>query len=214
LITLIIDGGQYKAKQGDNILWTALDNGLYIPHLCAIRKAQNKSAACRLCLVEIEGKLSPVTACNEPVKDGMQIFLNTEKVNRLRKTVFELLLSHHRIDCDHCDKNGNCAMQDISAKLGLKLKLRRFRPIPRNLPVDNSHPLFYYDPNKCVLCGKCIWVCQTIGNGAIDFAFRGIKTAVSTFAGNPFIEVKCDSCLRCVNICPVGSLVAKKNVSH
>jgi bidirectional [NiFe] hydrogenase diaphorase subunit len=214
LITLTIDGGQYKAKQGDNVLWTALDNGLYIPHLCAIRKAETKSAACRLCLVDIDGRFSPVTACNVPVKDGMKISLNTERVKRLRNTVFELLLSHHRIDCAHCDKNGNCTLQDISAQLGLKLKLQRFRAIPSNLPVDYSHPLFYFDPNKCVLCGKCVWVCQTAGNGAIDFAFRGIKTAVSTFAGSPFIKVKCDSCLRCVNICPVGSLVAKKNINR
>jgi bidirectional [NiFe] hydrogenase diaphorase subunit len=210
MITLTIDGVQCKAKQGAKLLWTSLDNGLYIPNLCAIRKAKTQSATCRLCFVEVEGWINPVTACTKTIKEGMKVHLNTARVKKIRNTVFELLLSHHKIDCAHCDKNGNCDLQNISAYLGLKLKLEKLRPIPSNLPVDNSHPLFYYDPNKCVLCGKCIWVCQTTGNGAIDFAFRGIKTAVSTFASIPFNKAKCNSCLRCAKICPVGSLVTKK----
>ncbi len=187
----------------------ALDNSVYVPNLCAIREADLPFGACRLCFVEIEGRSSPVTACSEPVEEGMVVHTRTPRVDRLRRTAFELLLSHHHLDCRNCSKNKNCELQRIASRLGFKLKLQRFRPIPRSLPIDSSHPLFIYNPNKCVLCGKCVWVCQEHGIGAIDFAFRGIDTRVSTFDNVPLIDSKCDSCLQCVDVCPVGALVRK-----
>ncbi|MGA7677838.1 MAG: 2Fe-2S iron-sulfur cluster-binding protein [Dehalococcoidia bacterium] len=212
MFTLTIDDIKVKAKEGTNILWVALDNGLYIPNLCAIREAHPSFASCRLCFVEIEGRDAPITACTEPVSDGMVIHLNTTKVKKLRNTAFELLLSHHHLDCAHCAKNRNCELQNTASRLGLKLKSKRLRRIPRNLPVDSSHTLFTYDPNKCILCGKCVWVCLQQGSGILDFAFRGIDTIVSTFSGMPLTEVGCTSCLACVAVCPVGSLVAKPGV--
>jgi predicted molibdopterin-dependent oxidoreductase YjgC len=80
------------------------------------------------------------------------------------------------------------------------------------MPIDTSHPLFTYDPNKCVLCGKCVWVCNERGTGAIDFAFRGIDTKVSTFANVPLIDSNCNSCLECVEVCPVGALIHKEKI--
>jgi len=211
LVTLTIDGTEIRAPEGDRLLWAALDNGIYIPNLCAIREADLPFGACRLCFIEIEGKNAPVTACSEPVAEGMVVHTRTPKVNRLRRTAFELLLSHHHLDCRNCFKNTNCELQRIALRLGFKLKLQRFRLIPRSWPIDSSHPLFIYDPNKCVLCGKCVWVCQEHSIGAIDFAFRGIDTRVSTFDNVPLIDSKCDSCLQCVDVCPVGSLVRKDN---
>jgi formate dehydrogenase major subunit/NADH-quinone oxidoreductase subunit G len=143
----------------------------------------------------------------------MVVHLNTPKVQRLRNTAFELLLSHHKLDCGHCAKNRSCELQSIASRLGLKLKLTRLRQIPRDLPVDSSHPLFTYDPNKCVLCGKCIWVCHEQGTGILDFAFKGIETRVSTIESIPLAEAGCNSCLACVAVCPVGSLVSKPGVS-
>ncbi|MBN2462561.1 MAG: (2Fe-2S)-binding protein [Dehalococcoidia bacterium] len=213
MLTITIDGIEVKAKQGTNILWVALDNGLYIPNLCAVREATTPFASCRLCFVEIEGRNTPVTACTEPVSDGMVVHLNTPKVKRLRNTAFELLLSHHHLDCAHCAKNRTCELQNIASRLGLKLKTKRLKRIPRNLPIDSSHTLFTYDPNKCIICGKCVWACQVQGSGILDFAFRGIDTVVSTFSGMPLAEAGCTSCLACVNVCPVGSLVAKPGVS-
>ena len=212
-VTLIIDGSEIKCNKGDNLLWVALDNGFYIPHLCAMRDIDPPLASCRLCFVEIEGRNTPVTACTETVSNGMVIHLNTPKVQRLRNTAFELILSHHHLACRSCAKNGSCELQKIAAKTGFKLKLKRFRRIPKELPVDSSHPLFIYDPNKCVLCGKCVWVCQEYGNEVLNFAFRGIDTVISTFNGIPFAEVKCNACMACVAVCPVGSLVAKPGVS-
>lgn len=213
LITLTIDGVEVKAEQGANLLWAALDNGFYIPNLCAVREVDPPFASCRLCFVEIEGRNAPVTACTETVSDSMVVRLNTPRVQRLRNTAFELLLSHHHLDCRNCAKNRNCELQNIASRLGLKLRLKRFRPIPRELPVDSSHPLFTYDPNKCVMCGKCVWVCHEQGTGILDFAFRGIDTIVTTLAGIPLAEAGCNSCLACVAVCPVGALVAKPGVS-
>lgn len=214
MITLIIDDIEVKAEEGTNLLWAALDNGLYIPNLCAIREAAPPLTSCRLCFVEIEGINTPVTSCSEKVKDGMVVHLNTPKVQRIRNTAFELLISHHHLDCAHCDKNRNCDLQNIAKKMGLKLKLERFHSIPRELPVDSTHPLFYYNPNKCILCGKCIWACHQEGSGILDFAFRGIDTIVTTFAGLPLVDSGCTSCLACVSVCPVGSLVLKSDMKH
>ncbi|HIE16997.1 MAG TPA: ferredoxin, partial [Dehalococcoidia bacterium] len=170
-------------------------------------------ASCRLCFVEIEGRSAPVTACTEPVSDGMVIKLNTPRVKRLRNAAFELLLTHHHLDCRNCAKNRKCELQNIASQLGLKLKPKRLRHIPRELPIDSSHTLFTYDPNKCILCGKCVWVCHEQGSGILDFAFRGIDTVVSTFSGIPLAEAGCTSCLACVAVCPVGALVTKAGIA-
>jgi len=213
LVTLTIDGVEVKAQEGVNLLWAALDNGLYIPNLCAVREVDPPFASCRLCFVEIEGRSAPVTACTETVTDNMVIRLNTPRVERLRNTAFELLLSHHHLDCRNCAKNRDCELQNIASRLGLKLRLKRFRQISREVPIDSSHPLFTYDPNKCVICGKCVWACHEQGTGILDFAFRGIDTIVTTLAGIPLAEAGCNSCLACVAVCPVGALVAKPGVS-
>jgi bidirectional [NiFe] hydrogenase diaphorase subunit len=209
MVTLTIDNIKIKAKKGSNLLWVALDNGFYIPNLCALREFKTPSASCRLCFVEVVGVKSPVASCTVSVAEGMVVQLNSDKVKRIRNTAFELLISHHPVECANCRKNRNCELQNIATKLKLKLKLNRFRQIERNLPIDASHSLFDYNPNKCVLCGRCIKVCQKKGNGTLDFAFRGIKTIVSTFNGIPLSEACDTSCLACVDVCPVGSLVRK-----
>ncbi len=209
-VVLTIDGREVKVREGERLLWAALDHGIYIPNLCAIREADLPYGGCRLCFVEIEGRRGPVTACTQPVEDGMVVHTNTPQVKRLRRTAFELLLSHHHLDCARCPRNRTCELQKIAAREGFKLKLQRLRRIPRDMPIDSSHPLFSYDPNKCVVCGKCVWVCQKRGVGAIDFACRGLETRISTFNNMPLADANCDSCLECVRVCPVGSLVAKE----
>jgi bidirectional [NiFe] hydrogenase diaphorase subunit len=213
IITLSIDSREVRAKEGQKLLWAALDHGVYIPNLCAMREADLPFGGCRLCLVEIEGRRSPVAACSQQVEDGMVVRTDTPQVKRLRRTAFELLLSHHHLDCAHCPKNKKCELQRIATHQGFKLKLERLRRIPRDLPVDSSHPLFTYDPNKCVICGKCVWVCQRHGVGAIDFAYRGLDTRVSTFDNMPMVDAKCDSCLECVMVCPVGALTERNGAA-
>ncbi|MFH1087060.1 MAG: 2Fe-2S iron-sulfur cluster-binding protein [Chloroflexota bacterium] len=208
-VRISIDGHEIKAAEGQRLLWAALDNGFYITNLCAVKGEEPPWASCRLCFVEVGGVDSPVAACTQPVADGMAVRLDTPKVRRLQRAAFELLLSHHHLDCRRCARDRGCALQDIARRLKFKLKLTRYRLVPRDLPVDSSHPLFVFDPNQCVLCGKCIRVCQQQGTAVLDYAFRGIDTRVSTFAGMPLAETKCNSCLACVAVCPTAALVAR-----
>ena len=209
-VSLTIDGKEIRAAEADKILWAALDNGIYIPNLCTIRDAF-QPAACRLCFVEVEGYRQPVTACTESVREGMVVNTRGAKALRLARTGFELLLSTHPVDCAHCPKNRSCELQRIAAHLGIKLKTKRFRKLERKLPVDSSSPVFTYDPNKCVLCGKCVWVCrERLGIGALGFARRGFERMVTTFADEPIAKSKCQGCDECVLVCPSGAMVFKK----
>lgn len=208
-VTLHIDGREIRANAGETILWAALNNDIYIPNLCAIQDAE-PIAACRLCFVEVEGEDEPVTACTREVKEGMMVQTRSESALRLARTSAELLLASHPVDCGHCYKTGSCELQKIARHLGTKLKTKRFRKIERKLPVDDSSPLFIYDPNKCVLCGRCVWVCrERLGIGAIGFTRRGIKRMVCTFEDKPIAESRCQQCAECVNVCPVGAFVFK-----
>lgn len=209
LVPLTINGIEVKAEEGSKILWVALDNGIYIPRLCAIRERHPPFAGCRLCLVEVDGKPGLVTACSEPVVTGMKVRTDTPRVKRVRRTAFQLILSNHPIICSECFRNGTCELQDLAVRFKVPLKQRRFRTLPRNYPVDDSHPVFIYDPNLCILCGKCVWVCNERGSGTFNFAFRGMETVVSTFGGIPLKDAGCISCGECVATCPVGALVPK-----
>ncbi|OIP26464.1 MAG: ferredoxin [Dehalococcoidia bacterium CG2_30_46_19] len=204
----MIDGKKITAPEGENLLWVAVDNDIYIPNLCAIRERKEPFAACRLCFVEIEGKDEPVTACTTPVAEGMVVNTKGEKAFRLAHTAFELILASHPVDCAHCLKSGSCELQKIAKHLRVKLTSKRFRKILPDLPIDSSSPVFTYDPNKCVLCGKCVWICQEkLGIGAIGFAYRGFKRIVTTFGGEPIDQSECQGCGECVEVCPCGALV-------
>ncbi len=209
-VSLTINGKEVKARQGDKVLWAALDNGIYIPNLCALRDASESAASCRLCWVEIKGKSKPVTACTETVKEGMVVNTGGEGALRLARTALELFLASNVVDCAHCPASGSCELQKIAGYLGVKLKTKHFRKILRNLPLDASSPLFSYDPNKCVLCGRCIWVCrQRLGIGALGFAHRGFNRRLTTFGDEPIGEARCEGCGDCVTVCPTGALCFK-----
>ncbi len=209
-VSLTINDQEIRALDGERILWAALDNGIYIPNLCAIRERSEPFAACRLCFVEIEGEDRPVTACTTPVGEGMVVNTKGAKALRLARTALELLLASHPVDCANCLRNGSCELQKIAKHLRVKLKTKRFRKILPELPIDSSSLLFIYDPNKCVLCGRCVWVCQEkLGKGTIGFAYRGFRRMVTTFGDEPVGQSGCQDCSECVAICPVGALVFK-----
>jgi bidirectional [NiFe] hydrogenase diaphorase subunit len=211
-VSLTIDGKKISAREGEKLLWVALDNGIYIPNLCALRDKPEPDAACRLCFVEIEGKEEPATACTEEVTGGMVVNTRGEKALRLARTGFELLIASHPVDCANCPSNGSCELQKIARHLGSKLKTKRFRKLLRELPVDDSNPLFTYDPNKCVLCGRCLWVCRRhLGIGILGFAHRGFARVVTTFADEPIGGGRCLECSECVSVCPTGALSLKDN---
>jgi bidirectional [NiFe] hydrogenase diaphorase subunit len=211
-ISLAIDGRKIKAEAGKTILWAALENNIYIPNLCAIQEQIHPTASCRLCFVEVEGENEPVVACTQQVKEGMAVNTRGKNARRLARTSAELILANHPVDCPHCLKNRSCELQRIAKHLGIKLKTKRFRTLERNLPIDESSSVFAYDPNKCVLCGKCVWVCrEKLGIGAIGFTKRGVKRRVSTFQDKPIGESTCSQCAECVKVCPVGALVLNRD---
>jgi bidirectional [NiFe] hydrogenase diaphorase subunit len=210
-VTLTINEKEIKVPAGTILLWAALDNGIYIPNLCAIKDKPEPSASCRLCFVEIEGVKKPVTACTAEVTDGMVVNTRGEKALALARAGFQLLMASHTLDCAHCPANGACELQKIARHLKVSLKTKRFRLLLRDLPVDDSNPLFTYDPNKCVLCGRCVWACrQDVKSGVFGFAHRGFDRVMTTFGDEPIGKEQCLDCHRCIEVCPTGALAFKQ----
>ncbi len=211
-VVIIIDGQKITAREGEKLLWVALENKVYIPHLCAVKEQERPTAGCRLCFVEIEGTCNPVTACTQPVKAGMTVKTRTPAVDRLVRTAFELLLSEHRLNCGECPKNGSCELQKIARERGLKLNLHRLKPLSKKVIIDDSPRSFAFDAGRCVLCGRCVWADHRIaGVGAIGFSRRGIHRRITTFADRELAQSPCTECGLCVEACPVGALYFKKN---
>ena len=211
-VTVTIDDRQIKARAGEKLLWVALENGIYIPHLCAIKEESRPNASCRLCFVEIEGVDRPVTSCTRPIEEGMVVKTRSLRVDRLVKTAFELILSDHNLKCRECPANRNCVLQAIAKERRIKLRHDRFKPIVREFALDDSPAEFAFDRSRCVLCGKCIRADREEAKiGAIGFARRGINRVVTTFKDLPLAESICTECMLCVDVCPVGALYYKKS---
>lgn len=209
-VNFIIDGKKITAPVGAKLLWVAIDNGIYIPNLCGLRENPEPLTACRLCWVEVKGKNQPVTACTEKIYDGMVVYTRGNRALSLAKRGFELLMASHALDCAHCVKSRTCELQQIAHHLKVSLKTRNLRRLIRDLPVDNSHPLFSYNPDKCVLCGRCVWVCRNhCKNGAFGFSHRGFQRRVTTFGDEPMGISTCSDCNECITVCPTGALTLK-----
>jgi len=164
--------------------------------------------ACRLCLVEIEGR-GLVTSCSTTPFEGMRVKTHTQQILKLRKTIIEMLLANHDRECTQCDRSPDCKLREISFKLGIdKVRFRNTRT-PKEL--DCGSPCLVRDPNKCVLCGDCVRFCDEIqGIGAIDFAHRGEAVTVSPAYGKSLAKVDCVHCGQCAAVCPTGALTIKK----
>lgn len=213
-IKLIIDEKEIKTKLGEKILWVCLDNGIYIPNLCAIRERESAYGACRLCLVEreVDGKRNIVSSCSEPAQEGMKIYTQTEKVKRLQRTAFELLMNEHFIDCVECAGRDNCQLLKISAFLKTKIEPKRFRKLERNLSIDTSSPEFVLNPNKCIKCAKCIFLGEQLGKKELNFANRGIEISISTFDHIPLADLDKKVLTSCAEVCPSNAL--RRNIGH
>ncbi len=208
-VRITIDGKPVETNEGEKILWAALDSGIYIPHLCSIRESHSPFSSCRLCFVEIEGYPRPVTACTEGAADGMTVSTRSQRLDRLVRTGFEMIMSNHRTQCRVCPRNRNCALQKIAGERKLKLNAARLARLDRSLPVDDTAENMIYDPNKCVLCGHCVWTCRNRGNGVLGFAHRGFDRMMTTFLGATLGESGCNGCDACALACPAGALTTK-----
>ena len=210
-VTLTIDGLTVTVDRGKTVLEAALENGIYIPHLCYYPDL-SPVGVCRLCMVEIEGRRASV-ACKTPVEPGMVVTTDSPEISLIRKVAAELLIVNHDADCLSCPKDGDCKLQEVARYVGVtEERLSRLRPGDMTRPVDTSNPFFLRDPNRCVYCGICVRTCEEInGVAAIDFAFRGYDTAISTFGNKPILESTCESCGECVIRCPTGALIPVKS---
>ncbi len=208
-VTLTIDGQKVVADKDMTVLEAALENGIYIPHLC-YHPDLEPVGVCRLCMVEIEGR-PMTTSCNTPVAGGMIVKTDTPEISKIRQAAVELLIVNHDGECLQCAKDMQCELQKVSNYVGISdARLKRLRRTIRKLPVDTSNPFFNRDPNKCILCGICVRTCEQLqGVSAIDFAFRGYSAVVSPFGNGALAESICESCGECMVRCPVGALTPK-----
>src|SRR3990167_5853751 len=177
MIEITIDGKKIAVEKGTTILEAALQNGIKIPNLC-FDKRLKPYGGCRMCVVEIEGGGKLASACGHQVKAGMVIHTNTPKVRRVRQSVLEFLLVHHPLDCPTCDKAGECELQDMAFKYGSSES--RFKAEKKHDLPDTGSPLVERNPNRCILCGKCVRICGELqGVGAINILGRGFKSKIS-----------------------------------
>ncbi len=209
-LSLTIDGVAVTAREGMSVLECALEAGIYIPHLCH-HPDLKPVGVCRLCLVEIAGRGMTIS-CKTPVEEGMVVRTESPDIELARRVAVELLIVNHHADCLSCAKDGACKLQEIARHVGIEEeRLQRLRRTTSTLPVDSSNPFFLRDPNRCVLCGICVRTCEEIvGASAIDYAFRGYATVISTLGNRPIVQSRCESCGECVARCPVGALVPRQ----
>ena len=203
MINLKIDGMDVSVPAGTTILQAAVQVGIKIPTLCYLKDI-NEIGACRVCVVEVKGARSLVASCVYPVNEGMEVFTNTPKVRKSRKTTIELLLSNHRKDCLSCDRNTNCELQRLSYEYGCDSNA--FEGEMSKTHKDATSYLVR-DNSKCVLCRRGTAACAKVqGIGVINPIRRGFKTEIGCAFEMPLSDTACIACGQCVNVCPTGAL--------
>lgn len=208
--TLKIDGRDLSGNEEETILDLARENGIFIPTLCQI-DGLSIAGACRLCLVEVKGWRKLVPACATYIDEGMEVFTDTEQLRHYRRMILELLFSEGNHVCAVCVSNGNCDLQDLAQQLGMEhVRFPNLQPVRT---VDMTHERFVIDRNRCVLCGRCVRVCDEIEAAHTwDFKGRGVDARVIPDLDIPWGDSNtCTSCGKCVNVCPTGALVVKGN---
>jgi formate dehydrogenase (NADP+) beta subunit len=204
-VILNIDGRTVETETGRTVLQAALEAGVYIPHLC-YHPNLKPEGACRLCIVEIEGRSGLPTSCNTPVENGMAVKTKTEKIIHMRRLAMELLLVNHPADCSTCPKYLNCELQSLKQFTGVS-EGNRFKRRPRAFPMNASNPLFVHDFSRCVLCGRCVRACNDFrGIGVLSFISRGNDTYVGTAFDRSLADSGCKFCGACAEVCPTGSI--------
>ncbi|HSW29150.1 MAG TPA: NADH-dependent [FeFe] hydrogenase, group A6 [Longimicrobiales bacterium] len=208
------DGRSIKANPGETLLTALRREGIHIPTLCHMEDML-PSGACRLCIVEVEGSGALVPACSYPVAADMAIHTRSPRVLEARKTIVELLLANHPDDCLYCSRSGKCDLQSLSVQLDVRQRAFPALPGPQQVELDMSSPSLVRDPAKCILCGRCVRVCEEVqGVSAIDFMGRGARTKIGTAFDQGLNLSSCINCGQCILVCPTGALTEQSSLDE
>jgi ferredoxin len=211
-VSLTINGEKVTALKGQNLLTVCMANNIDLPHLC-FHADLSEYGACRLCLVKIKGMKDFAAACCVKAEEGMEVITEDDELNECRRIILELVMASGKHDCLTCVKGvptpmSACELQGIIRKAGIEKS--RYDYNNEILSDDNSSPVIYHDPNKCILCGRCVRACEEIaGQYNLGFVNRGDKTAVVAGTNTEMNQSACAACMACVNVCPTGALTEK-----
>ncbi|MGQ9646487.1 MAG: molybdopterin-dependent oxidoreductase [Thermodesulfobacteriota bacterium] len=204
-IKLTIDGTEVEVNRGATILEAAQAAGIRIPTLCHDRRLI-PFGACRLCVVQQKGKSELLPSCFTPAKEGMEILTRSPEVIESRRLQLQLILLNHPMICPRCEKEGECNLQTLVYEYGVEETIYPWERI--SFPVDDTSPLLQRDPNKCILCGRCVRICDELqGVGELSFTHRGTKSVIDTDFHRP---IHCEFCGQCMDTCPVGAITSNR----
>lgn len=206
--TFTIDGHDVSARENETVLQVARENSIFIPTLCQL-DGLSIVGACRLCLVEVKGRGKLFPACTLPAEEGIEVITESDRLSKYRRMILELLFSERNHICAVCVSNGHCDLQDLTQKLGVANV--RFPYLGRAMAVDATHKQFTIDHNRCILCTRCVRVCDEIeGAHTWDVMGRGIDSRVIIDLDQAWgTSETCTSCGKCVQVCPTGALFEK-----
>ena len=209
MVNLTINKKKVSVPEGTTIMNAAKNSGIEIPHLCYL-KEMNEIAACRVCVVEIEGNEKLVTACNNVVEEGMVVYTNSPRVRETRKTIVRLILSQHRCECATCLRSGNCGLQKVANDLGCIIN--PYRKNYEETPWDADYPIVR-DNSKCIKCMRCIQICDKVQSLHVwDVVNTGSRTTVNVADNRDIKESGCVSCGQCITHCPVSALNERDDI--
>ena len=211
-VTLTIDNEEVKAKKGSTILEAARSIGIDIPTLCFLKDV-HQTGDCRMCIVEIEGRRGFATSCITKVENGMVVHTNTPEIQESRRVILDLTISNHHVECLTCVRSGNCELQQVAKKLNMNVL--EFEGEKKDHELDELSPSIVRDPNKCILCRRCVAVCKNVQEiGAIECINRGFESCISTVEGKSLNDVNCTLCGQCIQACPTGALREKETIDE
>lgn len=210
--TITIDGKEFEVNSNYTVIQAAKEAKIYIPTLCW-HKDLPPTSNCGICVVEIDGNPQPKRACSTPVYKGMKVVTNTPRLRQYRKTLLQLFLANHDVDCPSCSANNKCELQDLCNNMGVKQL--DAPPILKKQPLDDTSVAIVRDPNKCISCGRCVTICNEVqGVNALTFVNRGFEGFVDTAFMKGLGYSPCVNCGQCIVYCPTGALAERSEIEE